>query len=58
MANRKVDPTLMKAGEEAFWKEFDQLDRPEERYYVVDKASGEIIVHNARLVTEKKKVRV
>lgn len=48
----------MKAGEEAFWKEFDHLDRPEERYYVVDKASGEILVENARLSKDKKKIRV
>jgi hypothetical protein len=58
MANKKMDPTLMKAGEEAFWKQFDEADRPEERYYVVDKKTGDILVHNARLTKEKRKIEV
>ncbi len=58
MVGKKVDPTLMQAGEDVFWKEFEELDRPEERYYVVDKATGQILVENARLTKGKKKVRV
>lgn len=56
---KKVDPTLMAAAEKTFWETMDQLDHPaEERYYVVDKRSGDVIVHNARLTKEKKKIEV
>lgn len=58
MAAKKVDPTLMKAGEEAFWDRIEELDKPEERYYVIDKATGEIIVQNARLTRGKRKIKV
>lgn len=58
MAHKKVDPTLMQAGEEAFWKEFDAGEKPEERYYVVDKRTGDVLVQNARLTKEKKKIKV
>jgi len=54
----KVDPKLMNAGEEAFWREFDQNESHEERYYVIDKNTGDVIVENARLKKGKKKIKV
>lgn len=58
MTNKKVDQTLMEAGEEAFWKEFDRGEGEEERYYVVDKSTGDVIVENARLTKKRKRVKV
>ncbi|MFH2019272.1 MAG: hypothetical protein ABII80_01525 [bacterium] len=56
--NKRIDPDLMKAGEQAFWEEFEQLDQPEQRYVVVDTKKNEVVVENVRLIREKKKIRV
>lgn len=48
----------MKAGEQAFWEEFEQLDQPEQRYVVVDTKKNEVVVENVRLIKGKKKIRV
>lgn len=58
MTNKKLDPTLMNAGEEAFWSEFDAAELREDRYYVIDQTTGEVIAEKARLTKNKKKVRV
>ncbi len=58
MAKQKTDPGLMKVGDQVFWDEFNQLDQPADRYVVVDSKNQNIVVQNARLVREIKKVRV
>lgn len=59
MAQKKMDPQLMQAGEEAFWKKLEELEKSaEERYIVYDKKSGEIIAQNVRLSKEKLKAEV
>lgn len=58
MATDKLDPKLMKAGDKAFWKEFHESDRRGERYFVIDHSTGEVIVENAVLTREKKKIKV
>lgn len=58
MANKKTDPGLMKQGDEIFWDEFNQTDKPADRYIVIDSKNQKIVSENARLVREVKKVRV
>lgn len=58
MSDYKTDPTLLKIADQVFWEEFNQLDRPADRYVVVDSKNQKIVVQNARLVREVKKVRV
>lgn len=42
-----------------FWQELNELDGYSgERYVVVDTLSQEVLVNNARLVKDKRKVRV
>ncbi|KKU88658.1 MAG: hypothetical protein UY18_C0010G0026 [Microgenomates group bacterium GW2011_GWF2_47_9] len=53
----KIDPNLMQAGEEAFWDEFDSVERGE-RYIVVDTKKNEVIASNARLIKRKKRTKV
>lgn len=54
---KKVDP-LNKLAEEAFWSEFHELDLPEERYVVVDRRTGEVVVNGARLNKHKRRTKV
>lgn len=53
-----LDPKMMQAGDRAFWDEFYQRDNPGDRYIVVDTKKREVIVQNAKLVRDMKKVRV
>jgi hypothetical protein len=58
MASKKTDPRLMKIADQVFWEEFYQRESPGDRYVVVDSKNQKIVVQNARLVREAKKVRV
>lgn len=58
MADTKTDPGLMKQADEIFWDEFNQIDRPGDRYIVIDSKNKTVISQNVRLVRETKKVRV
>lgn len=58
MADNKIDPGLMKVADQVFWEEFNQLERPGDRYIVIDSKNQKIVSQNVKLVTEKKKVRV
>jgi hypothetical protein len=58
MSNQKTDPGLMKQADEIFWDEFNQIDRPGDRYIVIDSKNKTVVSQNARLVREIKKVRV
>lgn len=53
-----VDPKMMQAGDRAFWDEFYQQNNPGDRYIVVDTKKQEVVVQNAKLVRDMKKVRV
>ena len=48
----------MQAGEKIFWEEFNQLEYPGDRYIVIDSKKNEVIVQNAKLLRDKKKIRV
>lgn len=54
----KIDPQLMQTGEMAFWEEFERQEKPADRYIVIDSKNHEVIVENAKLVKDKKKIRV
>lgn len=58
MADAKTDPGLMKQADEIFWDEFNQMDRPGDRYIVIDSKNKMVVAQNLRLIREKKKVRV
>ena len=58
MADAKTDPGLMKQADEVFWDEFNQIDRPGDRYIVIDSKNKTVVSQNARLIRETKKVRV
>lgn len=58
MADRKTDPRLLDMADKLFWEEFNQLERPGDRYIVIDSKNEKIVSQNIRLVMEKKKVRV
>jgi len=58
MKSNGQNDQLMKAGEEAFWEEFENGEQGEERYVIVDTSNKEIVAENVRLVKEKKKIEV
>lgn len=58
MTGKKTDPGLMKIADQVFWEEFNQRENPGDRYIVVDSKKREVVVQNARLVRETKKVKV
>lgn len=58
MTDQAIDPGLMKIADQVFWEEFNQLERPGDRYIVIDSKNEKIVSQNIRLVMEKKKVRV
>jgi hypothetical protein len=58
MADKKTDPALMKLADQIFWDEFNQAERPSDRYIVIDSKDNKVVAQNVRLVSEKKKVRV
>ena len=55
---QRIDSQLMKVGDSAFWDEFEEKQNPADRYIVVDTKKQEIVVQNAKLVREMKKIRV
>ncbi|GAB4026551.1 MAG: hypothetical protein Fur0011_2570 [Candidatus Microgenomates bacterium] len=59
MKRRKlmVDPVLMEVGDEVFWDEFNQRERPGERYVVLDTKKSEVVVENVKLVRDMKRVK-
>lgn len=54
---KKKNP-LNKIADEAFWSEFHEHGYKEERYFVVNTRTGEVIVNSARLTKDKKRVKV
>lgn len=52
-----VDPVLMEVGDEVFWDEFNQRERPGERYVVLDTKKSEVVVENVKLVRDMKRVK-
>ena len=55
---QRIDPQLMKVGDSAFWDEFEEKQNPADRYIVVDTKKQEIVVQNAKLVRDMKKITV
>ena len=58
MAGKKTDPGLMEIADQIFWEEFNQIDKPADRYIVIDSKNNTVVTQNARLVREVKKIRV
>ena len=58
MTSQATDPKLMKIADQVFWEEFNQMERPGDRYIVIDSKNNKVISQNIRLITEKKKIRV
>jgi hypothetical protein len=58
MANKKTDPGLMEIADQIFWEEFNQIDKPADRYIVIDSKNNTVVTQNARLVREVKKIKV
>lgn len=58
MADKKTDPGLMEIADRVFWDEFNQTEKPADRYIVIDSKNNTVVTQNARLVREVKKVRV
>lgn len=55
--NKANDKILMKVGDQVFWDEFNQRERPGERYVVLDTKRGEVVAQNVKLVREMKRVK-
>lgn len=58
MTDQKTDPRLLDMADKLFWEEFNQMERPGDRYIVIDSKNQKIVAQNVKLITEKKKVRV
>lgn len=58
MSGKKTDPGLMEIADRVFWDEFNQTEKPADRYIVIDSKNNTVVTQNARLVREVKKVRV
>ena len=58
MADQKTDPGLLDMADKLFWEEFNQMEKPGDRYIVIDSKNQQIVAQNVKLITEKKKVRV
>jgi len=54
MVDVKIDPGLMKVADRVFWDEFNQIERPADRYIVIDSKNNTVVGQNIKLVTEKK----
>jgi len=54
----KTDPGLLKMADQIFWDEFNQADKPADRYIVIDSKNQKVVGQNLKLVLEKKKIRV
>ena len=53
----KIDPVLMEVGDQVFWEEFNQRERPGDRYVVLDTKKSEVVAQNVKLVREMKRVK-
>ncbi len=58
MADQKTDPGLMKMADQVFWDEFNQAERPADRYIVIDSKDHKVVAQNVKLVQGMKKVKV
>lgn len=58
MTDQTTDPGLMKIADQVFWDEFNQIERPGDRYIVIDSKNNTVVGQNIKLVMEKKKIRV
>ena len=48
----------MKMADQAFWDEFNQTEKPADRYIVIDSKDNKVVAQNVKLVQGMKKVRV
>ena len=48
----------MKVADKVFWEEFNQVERPADRYIVIDSKNNKVVAQNIKLVQGMKKVRV
>ena len=48
----------MKVADKVFWEEFNQMERPGDRYIVIDSKNNKVVAQNVKLVMEKKKIKV
>lgn len=53
----KIDPVLMEVGDQVFWEEFNQRERPGDRYVVLDTKKSEVVAQNVKLVREMRQVK-
>jgi hypothetical protein len=53
----KIDPVLMEVGDQVFWEEFNQRERPGDRYVVLDTKKSEVVAQNVKLVRDMKRVK-
>ena len=58
MTDQATDPGLMKVADKVFWEEFNQMERPGDRYIVIDSKNNKVVAQNVKLVMEKKKIKV
>ena len=58
MTNQATDPKLMKIADQAFWEEFNQMERPGDRYIVIDSKNNKVVAQNVKLVAGMKKIKV
>ncbi|MEI8232917.1 MAG: hypothetical protein WCG44_04200 [bacterium] len=58
MTDQTIDPGLMKVADKVFWEEFNQVERPADRYIVIDSKNNKVVAQNIKLVQGMKKVRV
>jgi len=58
MTDQVIDPGLMKVADRVFWDEFNQVERPGDRYIVIDSKDNKVVAQNIKLVQGMKKVRV
>ena len=48
----------MKAADQLFWDEFNQAEKPGDRYIVIDSKNNKVVAQNVKLVQGMKKIRV
>ena len=58
MTDHKIDPGLMKVADKVFWDEFNQVERPPDRYIVIDSKNNIVVAQNVKLVQGMKKIKV
>ena len=56
--SNKTDPGLMKIADQVFWDEFNQIEKPADRYIVIDSKNNKVVAQNVKLVQGMKKIRV